>query len=239
MRRSFYLRSVRLWAGILLCALALPSATLRAQEITGTISGTVNDTSGGVVPEAKVTLLSENTGVSRKAATNASGVFFFNRLPIGRYVLAVEKAGFKRFERPGVVLNVDDKLNFDIVLQVGAVTEKVTVSAEATPILQTETAEISNLVGAAQTELLPLNGRDFNQLVDLMPGVSPDNGKVNRGTGLFSDTSISVNGGQSNSNMFLLDGQYNLDSGGSGNLLVTPSIDSIEEFKILRNNYSA
>src|SRR5258708_35095618 len=80
---------------------------------------------------------------------------------------------------------------------------------------------------------------EFNQLVELVPGVSPDDGRVNAGVGLFSDTSVSVSGAQSNSNLYLVDGEYNLDSGGNGNLLVTPSVDSIEEIKILRNDYSA
>jgi len=95
------------------------------------------------------------------------------------------------------------------------------------------------LVGATQTQALPLNGRAFNQLVDLVPGVAPDNGRVESGLGTGSDTAMSVNGNQSNSNVFLIDGLYDEDNGSNANLLVTPSIDSLAEFNILRNNYSA
>ena len=224
-------------AGLLALCLLVPPA-LRAQETTGTISGTVTDGTGSAVPDASVKVLQAATGATRSTSTTPAGVFFFNVLPVGDYTLSVEKTGFTRQQKTGVHLDVNDKLNVNFVLNLGSVSETVTVVADASP-LQTETAEVSNLIGSAQTQNLPLNGRDFNQLVDLMPGVAPDNGKVGRGVGLNSDTSVSVNGSQSNSNVFLLDGQYNLDSGGNGNLLVTPSIDSIEEFKILRNNYSA
>jgi outer membrane receptor protein involved in Fe transport len=212
--------------------------SLAAQEITGTISGTVSDNSGGVVPEANVTVTSTRTGATRSTTTTGAGVFFFNSLPVGDYQLTVEKGGFEKYQLNAIHLHVNDKLSFPITLKVGGVSEQVVVFAE-TSQMQTESAEISNLVGTKQMLALPLNGRDFNQLVDLVPGVAPDNNTVGGGEGLFSDTAISVDGNQSNSNLWLIDGEYNQDSGGNGNLLVTPSVDAIEEFKILRNNYSA
>jgi outer membrane receptor protein involved in Fe transport len=225
---------------ILLCAVfcSIAGSVAVGQEITGTISGSVTDDSGAVVPDATVTLKSGRTGASHSTTTTAAGLFVVNNLPIGEYQLSVQKAGFKDYQLNGIQLHVDDKLNFPIILKVGAVSEKIVVTAEASQ-LQTESAEISNLVGTKQMLALPLNGRDFNQLVELVPGISPDNGSVGSGTGLFSDTAISVDGNESNSNLFLIDGEYDLDSGGNGNLLVTPSVDAIEEFKILRNNYSA
>jgi outer membrane receptor protein involved in Fe transport len=228
---------IKVWTIVaILCALL--GSSVVAQEITGTIAGAVTDDTGSVVPEATVTLTSTRTAASRTVSTTAAGVFSFNNLPIGDYQLSVQKPGFKDYQLNAIQLHVDDKLNFPIVLKLGAVSEKIVVSAEASQ-LQTETAEVSNLVGTKQMLALPLNGRDFNQLVELVPGVSPDNGSVGGGTGLFSDTSISVDGNESNSNLFLIDGEYDMDSGGNGNLLVTPSVDAIEEFKILRNNYSA
>ena len=225
---------------ILLCAVfcSIAGSVAVGQEITGTISGSVTDDSGAVVPDATVMLKSGRTGASHSTTTTGAGLFVFNNLPIGEYQLSVQKVGFTDYQLNGIQLHVDDKLNFPIILKVGAVSEKVVVSAEASQ-LQTESAEISNLVGTKQMLALPLNGRDFNQLVELVPGISPDNGSVGSGTGLFSDTAISVDGNESNSNLFLIDGEYDLDSGGNGNLLVTPSVDAIEEFKILRNNYSA
>lgn len=235
--KAWTLFAIRLMflSAILSSILAMPAA---AQEITGTISGAVTDDSGAVVPDATVTLTSGRTGAAHTTTTTAAGIFVFNKLPIGEYQLTVQKTGFKDYQLNAIQLHVDDKLNFPISLKLGAVSEKVVVSAEASQ-LQTESAEISNLVGTKQMLALPLNGRDFNQLVELVPGISPDNGSVGSGTGLFSDTSISVDGNESNSNLFLIDGEYDMDSGGNGNLLVTPSVDAIEEFKILRNNYSA
>lgn len=221
----------------LLLVLSLAS-TLSAQEITGTLSGTVTDSSGAAVPGAKVTALRVESGLKRETSSSDAGIFFFNNLPVGTYKLTIEKAGFKSTESASIGVHVNDKIDLEFKLQVGQVTDKVVVSGQA-PLLQTETAELSSLIGSQQINDLPLNGRDFNQLVDLVPGVAPDNGRVNSGVGLFSDTNVSISGAQSNSNLFLVDGEYNLDSGGNGNLLVTPSVDSIEEFKILRNNYSA
>jgi outer membrane receptor protein involved in Fe transport len=211
---------------------------LSPQEITGTLSGTVTDSSGAAVPDAAVTLVRQETGAKRQMATSDVGVFFFNGIAIGTYRVTIKKTGFKSFETTGVAVHVNDKIDLPIQLTVGEVTENVTVNGAAM-LLQTESAELSTLVGSQQLVDLPLNGRDFNQLVDLVPGVAPDNGRVNGGVGLNSDTSVSVSGSQSNSNLFLIDGEYDLDSGGNGNLLVTPSVDSIEEFKILRNDYSA
>jgi outer membrane receptor for ferrienterochelin and colicin len=129
-------------------------------------------------------------------------------------------------------VNVNDKLTVKVKLGVGAVTESVTVTSEVV-VLQRESAEVSNLIGNDQMKSLPLNQRDFGQLVDLVPGVAPDNGRVG-----INDTSVSVNGNQSNSNLYLVDGTFDEDNGNNGSFLVKPSVDAIEEFKILRNNYS-
>src|SRR5262249_57005890 len=110
--------------------------------------------------------------------------------------------------------------------------DTVTVTSEAAT-LQTESAEVSNLVGNEQMKALPLNQRDFGQLVDRVPGVAPDNGRVG-----INDTAVSVNGNQSNSNLYLVDGTFDEDNGSNAGIMVRPSVDSIEEFKILRNNYS-
>ena len=214
------------------------SGRVLAQETTGSILGTVTDPSGAVIPGAKVVVTNRQTSNQQSTATTGAGLFNFPNLPIGDYNLKVSKEGFKQYVQSEVHLNVNDKLNFQVVLSVGAVTQAVTITGEA-PILQTASGEVSNLVGSAQMQALPLNGRDFNQLVDLAPGVAPDNGRVSSGEGLFSNTAVSVNGAQSNSNTFLVNGIYNEDNGSNANLLVTPSVDSISEFKILRNNYSA
>ena len=230
---------MRMMRFVLLANLLAALATaMAAQEITGTVSGTVTDPTGAVIPGTAVTLVSQSTAASRATTTTSTGVFFFNSVPVGSYQLTVEKQGFDAYELKPVEVHVNDKLNFPVRLPVGAVVNKVVVQG-GPAVMQTESAEVSTLVGEAQIMALPLNGRDFNQLVDLVPGVQPDNGTVQGGVGLFSDTAISINGNQSNSNLFLVDGEYDLDSGGNGNLLVTPSVDSIEEFKVLRDTYGA
>jgi hypothetical protein len=220
-----------LLAGSLLAAI-IP-AGLYSQEITGNISGTVTDPSGAVIPDAKVVVNNVLTGTQRSTTTTTAGVFFFTSLPTGDYRLTVEKAGFKTSETTGIHLSVNDRLNFPIALEVGETTQTISVTGEVTA-LQTETGEVSNLVGNAQMVALPLNGRYFGQLVDLVPGVAPDDGRV-RGNA----TNVSFNGNQSNSNLYLIDGQFDMDNGNNGDTMVTPSADSIEEFKVLRNNYSA
>ncbi|HYK92216.1 MAG TPA: carboxypeptidase regulatory-like domain-containing protein [Acidobacteriota bacterium] len=233
-----YGRMIRIRATAFLMVLTLGALSLSAQEITGTISGTVVDSSGAVIPDANVTVTNKGTQAVRSTTTTSAGVFFFTGLPIGDYSLIVSKEGFKRYTQSGIHLDVNGKVALNIALQVGAPTQEVTVIGEA-PTLSTATALISNLVGETQTQALPLNGRAFNQLVDLVPGVAPDSGRVGGGLGTSSDTAMSVNGNQSNSNVFLIDGLYDEDNGSNANLLVTPSVDSLAEFNILRNNYSA
>lgn len=208
-------------------------ASLRSQETTGNISGSVTDSTGGTVPDANVVVTNVLTGADRSTTTTSAGIFFFTNLAVGDYQLTVQKTGFKTSEITGIHLNVNDKLTFPVKLELGSANESITVTGE-TQLLQTESAEVSNLIGNAQMKALPLNGRNFAQLVDLVPGVAPDNGRIGAG-----DTAVSINGALSNSNLYLVDGTFDMDNGSNGDLLVAPPVDSIEEFKILRNNYSA
>ncbi|MFN7992284.1 MAG: carboxypeptidase regulatory-like domain-containing protein [Bryobacteraceae bacterium] len=219
-------------------SLCLIVSALVAQETTGNISGTVTDPSGSAIPNAAVTATNTGTGATRATRTTAAGVFFMNAMPVGNYALSAEAAGFKKYEARNIRLDVNDKLNFAVHMEVGAISESVEVSAEAAQ-LQTESGEISNLIGAAQTQAMPLNGRVFSQLVELVPGVVPESGRVGGGTGLDSDTNVSINGNQSNSNLWLIDGQNNMDIGSNAGNVVTPPLDALEEFKVLRNNFSA
>jgi outer membrane receptor protein involved in Fe transport len=219
----------------LFCCSLLP---IFSQEITGNVSGTVGDPSGSVIANAAVVITNTGTGVSRSSVTTSTGAFNLNALPVGNYTLTVESPGFKRHQATGIRLDVNDRLNFAIRLEVGSVDQNVEVSA-STVQLQTETSEISNLIGAAQTQAMPLNGRVFSQLVELVPGVVSESGRVGGGTGIDSDTTVSINGNQSNSNLWLVDGQNNMDIGSNAQNVVTPPLDALEEFKVLRNNFSA
>ena len=217
--------------------LLLLSAVI-AQESTGTISGTVTDPSGGLVPQAGVTVTNVQTSVQRKEVTNSGGIFVITNLAVGDYRLTVEAQGFKRFEATDIRLDVNDRLAIPVHLEIGGTTETVTVNESGTQ-LQTQSAELSDLIGARQTQALPLNGRVFSQLVMLVPGVVSENGTIGNGVGINSDTTVSINGNQSNSNLWLLDGQNNMDIGSNAQNVVTPPLDALEEFNVLRSNYSA
>ncbi len=210
----------------------------KAQESTGNISGTVTDPSGAVVPQAAVEVANAQTGVARKETTNSSGLFVVTNLPVGNYTLSIEAPGFKRFEAKQIRLDVNDRLTIPVRLEIGGASETVSVN-ESGAQLQTESAELSDLIGARQTQALPLNGRVFSQLVMLVPGVVSENGTIGNGVGISSDTTVSINGNQSNSNLWLLDGQNNMDVGSNAQNVVTPPLDALEEFKVLRSNYSA
>ncbi len=217
--------------------LLMVSAAL-AQESTGSISGTVNDPSGAVVPQAEITVTNVQTGNVRKEHSNSAGLFVATNLAVGDYTVTAEARGFKKFEATHIRLDVNDRLTIPVHLEIGGATEIVSVS-ESGAQLQTQSAELSDLIGAKQTQALPLNGRVFSQLVMLVPGVVSENGTIGNGVGLSSDTTVSINGNQSNSNLWLLDGQNNMDVGSNAQNVVTPPLDALEEFKVLRSNYSA
>ncbi len=213
-------------------------STAFAQESTGSISGTVTDPSGALVPRAAITVTNIQTGVVRKEISNANGLFVVTNLSVGNYRLTAEAQGFKKFEASQIRLDVNDRLTIPVHLEVGGNTEVVSVN-ESGAQLQTQSADLSDLIGARQTQALPLNGRVFSQLVMLVPGVVSENGTIGNGVGISSDTTVSINGNQSNSNLWLLDGQNNMDIGSNAQNVVTPPLDALEEFKVLRSNYSA
>ncbi len=208
-----------------------------AQESTGTISGSVVDPSGAVIPQAEITVTNVQTGVARKEKSNGSGLFVTTNLSVGNYTVVAEAQGFKKFEATQIRLDVNDRLTIPVRLEIGGASETVSVSENGAQ-LQTQSAELSNLIGARQTQALPLNGRVFSQLVMLVPGVVSENGNIGNGVGIASDTTVSINGNQSNSNLWLLDGQNNMDVGSNAQNVVTPPLDALEEFKVLRSNYS-
>lgn len=164
----------RLAAAVLGACLAVGiGGTARAQEITGSISGSVLDKSGGAVVSATVTIQNadKNDVVIRVLTTNSSGQFVGPYLPIGRYTLRAEAPGFKTTERRGITLNVNDHLTVDLTLEPGTVSEKVTVEADVSPV-ELETATASGLITGMEIRELALNTRNYEQLVALTPGVS-------------------------------------------------------------------
>ena len=230
---------------LLLTLLLCLGASVHAQVSTvGSISGTVRDPQGAAVPNTEVTVKEESTGQTRTVTTNDEGVYLFTGLPAGRYTVSTAPAGFKQTVNPGIQLHVAERLTLDMNLEVGAVGETVTVTGEA-QLVETRNSDVSSLVTEKQVTELPLNGRNYAQLVTLVPGISPvtqagaGGAFGTGGTGLDSHVDMSVNGNGSNTNLWTVDGVNNMDVGSNATLLVFPSIDSIQEFRVERNSFSA
>jgi hypothetical protein len=209
-----------------------------AQRISATIRGTVTDPTGAVVSGAKVTVTNEATGLTRSAPSNSAGNYSFAELPVGSYRVEVETAGFKTAVRSKIAVNVADTRAVDVQLETGGVSEQVNVEVAAVAV-KTVGAEIAGVVNGEQVRELPLNGRNFLQLTLLQPGVTANEGLSTVDKGLQGGSDVSVSGGSTTSNLWLVDGADNVDHGSNRTILVYPSLDAIEEFKIQRNNYGA
>jgi hypothetical protein len=230
--------------GVVLLLLVARPGAVHAQEITGTISGRVQDSTGAVVVGATVTIknLDKNI-VARTATTNDNGVYSAPFLLAGHYDVTIEASGFKKFIKTGIELNVNDRLTVDVTLDVGDITEVITV--EATPVqVELQTATAAGLISGTEVREIPLNNRNYIQLVTLIPGVSSNLadqafiGTTNP-SGQTNVVSIAINGGRSSQNNWTIDGADNVDRGSNLTLLNYPSTEAIAEFKVLRNHYSA
>lgn len=223
------------WMMVLLGFFAVPA---RAQRTSGAIRGTVTDSSGAVVPGANVTVKEGATGFSQSTVTNTEGVYSFDALPVGTYNVEVALEGFKTAVQTGIPLNVADVLAINVQLQPGALAETVTVESSATTV-KTVGGEVAGLVTGEQVRQLPLNGRNFLQLGTLMPGVSAGDGFNTKDRGLMSGIELAVSGSSLGGNMWMVDGANNNDVGSNRTILVFPSVDAIDEFKVHRNSYGA
>src|SRR5437899_6524185 len=237
-RRGLPMRHKILGTVLGVCLFFGLAGTLRAQRTQGTISGTVSDSSGAVIPNAEVTITHEQTGSKRTVTASDSGFYTMSNLDPGTYTLSVKVAGFKTSQKKGIDLHVADEKVVPIVLEVGVATESVTVLSEAIAV-ETRSGEVSNVIGTQQIEELPLNGRSFVQLTLLVPGAAASDTENPRFTGLLGGVDISMSGSPANANAWLVDGVDNVDHGSGRTILVYPSVDSIEEFKVQRNSYSA
>jgi len=142
---------------------------LKAQVDTATIVGTVQDSSGGVVPGAAVTATDTGTNIATSTRTDSQGTYVITPLKVGQYTVTAEARGFKKESNLGVVLQVQDRLRVDFTLQVGSVTETIDIQAEPT-LLQTESSALGDVVDSRKITALPLNGRDYTQLATLTTG---------------------------------------------------------------------
>jgi hypothetical protein len=222
------------WLQLACLLILLVASPLFASGPTGTITGTITDPSGAVVPKARVIVRNEGTNATRDAETNEDGDYTVALLPPGRYRVAVESAGFRRSVFHGVSVDVDQTVRLDFALRVGAITEEVSVT-ETPPIVQTDTSTLGQVVNNRLVQELPLNERNFLSFALLVPGSQlPAEGSENSTQG----GALSVNGAREQSNNFLLDGVDNNDPY-INQYVALPSIDAIQEFKVQSSNYSA
>jgi hypothetical protein len=209
---------------------------LFAQKYTGTITGTVTDPQGAVVSGAQVTVTNQGTGETRTATTNASGIYVAPDLSVGAYTVSVKSPNFKEFVSKNVQLDASSTATINAALVVGGTGEQVTVEASTVQV-ETSSGAVGNVVEGNEVRELPLNGRNFIELTQLAPGVSPIAGFNVVKKGLEGGVDFSVNGNNVTGNLFLVDGVNNNDIGSNRTILVYPSIQAIDEFKILRNSY--
>ncbi len=228
--------TLAVWAALLLFAGSNPA---RAQS-SASLNGTVKDASGAVIPNAGVTLTNVDTQVVQAAHTNGTGIYNFLHIPPGRYTLTASEQGFKTEIEPELSLQVNQTATVNFTMQVGSTESKVTVSTQSIR-LEDSTAELGSVVGTQQVLDLPLNGRNFTELLLLTPGASPANPLQNAGgapgsIGTFAFPA--VNGQSNRSNMFLLDGVINYYPGGD-TYATQPTVDDILEFKVQSHNDEA
>ena len=226
------------YAILALCLCVWPVAAHGQQE-TATIVGTVIDGTGAIVPGATVMVTNVQTNISLTTQTDDRGAYAVASLRPGEYSLTVELSGFQKTIRTGVILQVAQVARIDLTLQTGQLTETVEVVGNS-PILETQTSSRGAVIDEKQIVELPLNGRDYNQLALLSPGVLPGTPRL---ASVNFKGVLNVNGNRTFNNVFLLDGVDNISYSnsfrGENVQLVQPSIEALQEFKIQTNAYSA
>src|SRR5688500_12387341 len=221
----------RVVVAIAFCLSSWPAA---AQISTGTISGRVTDPQGGAMPGVSVAARNRDTGFIRMDVTDDAGSYHLGALPVGSYDLSAEISGFRRFESVAVPVNIGRDVAFDIVMQLGAVTETVDVIAAATPV-SSRSSSVGEVVDLNRIEALPLNGRQFANLAATVPGV---------GLGFHSDLTKSaqyspqISGGNGRNVNYIVDGGDNNDDTVGGLLQLFP-LEAIQEFDVITHRFDA
>ena len=217
-------------------AMLLVLATGAWAQDNASVTGTVLDSSGAVVANASISLTNTATGQVRQVISNASGIYLFPGVGVGRYTLDAAVAGFQKYSKTDILVNVDQTLKEDISLKVGKSEETVSVEADALQV-QSETNEVSNLISGQQVTQLATNGRNVTSLAALGMGVSTNLPAYSGANALTSANGISFNGTRTEHNIYLLDGGELNDRGCGGCFSSLPSVDALSEFQTLESNY--
>lgn len=216
---------------ILSGTLAASLAVLNGQTPTGQITGLITDSSGAVVPEVRLSVNNVETGAERRATSGSGGYYTVPLLPPGKYQVAVQKEGFRPITTSGITLNVNQALRIDFVLEVGTVSESVSIVAEA-PLLQTADSTVNSVIDNKRILDLPLNGRNAFALAGLAPGVNPTGG----------GSTPHISGSQTSTSEVQIDGITNVTAGvigGLNRLVYVPQVDAVEEFSVQINSLPA
>src|SRR5258708_3180195 len=234
--RQSVLRTLAFLTAALLLSLSVQLAG--AQDIFGRISGTVKDSTGAAVINAKVTITNQETKLSRTVKTDDRGFYVAPELPVGAYTVTAEEKGFKTTSKVGNDLVAGARLTVDLTLQVVEITEKVEVTAIGETV-NTISGEISRTIDSQQVQNLVLNERNYAQLISLIPGAVLTTFDQTALTTGMSTTGSSVNGLRADGNLFTVDGGFNMDSGSNATQLDNVGIDFIREVSVQTSNYSA
>ena len=225
----------------LIIAVGLLSASLAAQAVTGTILGTVTDNTGAVIPGATITLTNSGTGFTRTVVSDSTGEYTAPSLPTGKYQVNAELSGFKTVTLPDVPLGVDQHLRINVRLEIGTVSETITITGQS-PLVQISSSELGTTVAEQEIKTLPLNGRNFVNLTRTVPGVVRGIPGANiDGAGSLAwraSASFSANGQRPRDNNYMLDGVDNNETW-LQTVVLFPSVDAIDEFKLQTSTYSA
>ena len=224
---------------LLLCGLifALPNAG-NAQSASATINGAVQDSAGASIPQAQITITNQDTGVKSEAQSTSDGSFSRPGLPAGTYQVTIVKEGFQTYTETNLFVGPTVTRTVNATLTVGQVSTSVTVEAGANQV-QTTTSQVSNYVAQRQVEELPLNGRNYQSLSALMPGVVNLRTGSTQGQGGFNTSNtMSINGMGTSGTLYLLDGVWNMNTGNMTQTTILPNPDSIQEVRTLQNNIS-
>ena len=216
---------------------SLSSAAARGQAVTGSIVGAVTDPGGGAVAGAKVTLTAAGTGIARAVTTNDEGNYVVPYLQPDTYRVEVERQGFKKFVHEGVILNTGSSVRINAALEVGSINETAEISSAA-PLLQTESADVSQAFERKRIEELPINGRNFQSLISLIPGVAPPTGGIGQFDNPQGTQFFQVNGQNVSANNFQIDGVDNNEPL-LGLVVQIPPAEAIQQFSVSTSNYDA
>lgn len=235
-------------AAWIVCFLASLSAVLVWASVGGSISGTIKDPSGRVVPRARITVREVATGVTYNAVSDGHGYYVLPVLPVGKYQLDVEANGFRGYQRKQIVLNTSASLTFDIQLEVGSVAQTVSVT-DNTLHVETTSTQMGQVIAGRQMTAVPLNGRSFTDLLSLQPGVAPASAitsstvqdvgaTILNPSGTLNAGNLSVNGQREMANYFNVNGSDTEEDVNNGTAII-PNLDSIAEFRVLTSNFDA